>query len=345
MDKLNSWQIGVAAEAYAVAQFTRFGIDVSVQYGANNPEYDLVASRGTTFIKVAVKGSQDGDWDITKKYKKGVTPLEAANEWLKAIGRMTVFCLVQFKDVAETELPRIYLATAQELVEVLLKSRNGNGNSILYEYRERTERGQASKSLDAIPGYWIMTKDRVEQVFSFVEKANLQSNSVTNGNLSNKTMRDFAKTQIGDCTIEIRNNKISMEKKLIMKKQQGQMMIRDYSIISTSIEKRMISGVSVLYSKGSKNHIQFTFSNYYPVINSSEHIDTSNLSELLRIQFDDSEKSAANRLIASVVGETGIPYKEEHDISNPKQNPLPITPSSYDGNIHPAPHNPFKPWH
>ena len=156
-------------------------------------------------------------------------------------------------------------------------------------------------------------------------------------------MRDLAKTQIGDCTVEIWNNKISMHKKVTIRKQQGQMTIRDYATISTDIEKRMIASVNVLYSKNTKNHIQFTFSDYYPVINSDEHIDTSNMSELLKIQFDDSEKVVVNRFIANVVGETGIPYSEEHD-DNKKPDPLPIAPSSYDGNIHPAPRNPLRPW-
>jgi len=32
---LNSWQVGVAAEAFVAGQFTRYGYDVSVQYGAH----------------------------------------------------------------------------------------------------------------------------------------------------------------------------------------------------------------------------------------------------------------------------------------------------------------------
>ena len=45
MKKVSSWHVGIAAEAFAAAQFARFGIDVSVQYGANQPEYDLIATR------------------------------------------------------------------------------------------------------------------------------------------------------------------------------------------------------------------------------------------------------------------------------------------------------------
>jgi Holliday junction resolvase-like predicted endonuclease len=53
----SSWQVATAAEAFAAAQFSRCGWDVSVQYGANQPEYDLVAVDGDRMIKVSVKGS------------------------------------------------------------------------------------------------------------------------------------------------------------------------------------------------------------------------------------------------------------------------------------------------
>ena len=71
MKKMTSWHVGVAAEAYAAALFARFGYDVSVQYGANQPEYDLIAVSGDKMLKISVKGSQDGGWGLTQNYKKG----------------------------------------------------------------------------------------------------------------------------------------------------------------------------------------------------------------------------------------------------------------------------------
>src|SRR6185369_1915300 len=56
---ITSWQVATAAEAFAAAQFARCGWDVSVQYGANQPEYDLVAVDGERLLKISVKGSQD----------------------------------------------------------------------------------------------------------------------------------------------------------------------------------------------------------------------------------------------------------------------------------------------
>ena len=67
---MNSWHVGVAAEAIAAAQFARYTYDVSVQYGANQPEYDLIAVSGDKMLKISVKGSQDGSWGLTQSFKK-----------------------------------------------------------------------------------------------------------------------------------------------------------------------------------------------------------------------------------------------------------------------------------
>ena len=50
--KVSSRHIGVAAEAAVAALFARSGYDVSVQYGANQPEYDLIVARGESMLKV-----------------------------------------------------------------------------------------------------------------------------------------------------------------------------------------------------------------------------------------------------------------------------------------------------
>jgi hypothetical protein len=63
-----SRHVGVAAEAFAAALFARCGLDISVQYGANQPEYDLVVAQGERMLKVSVKGSKDGGWGLTQNY-------------------------------------------------------------------------------------------------------------------------------------------------------------------------------------------------------------------------------------------------------------------------------------
>ena len=134
MGKIGSWYIGIAAEAFAAAQFARYGVNVSVQYGANQPEYDLIAAKGDSMLKISVKGSQDVSWGLTQGFKKDCDYHEAINRWLAAHGKKTVFCLVQFHGVAENELPRMYLATPSEIAEIMHSSRAGNGDTILYEH-------------------------------------------------------------------------------------------------------------------------------------------------------------------------------------------------------------------
>jgi hypothetical protein len=41
--KMEAFHVGVAAEAFAAGLLAQAGCDVLVQYGANQPEYDLVA--------------------------------------------------------------------------------------------------------------------------------------------------------------------------------------------------------------------------------------------------------------------------------------------------------------
>jgi hypothetical protein len=55
-------------EAIAAAQFARCGFDVSVEYGADQPKYDLIVAKGHRLLKVSVKGSQDWGWGLRQSY-------------------------------------------------------------------------------------------------------------------------------------------------------------------------------------------------------------------------------------------------------------------------------------
>ena len=69
----SSWQVATAAEAFAAGQFARCGWGVFVQYGANQPEYDLVAVNGDKMLKISVKGSA---WVlVTEEQPKTAGPL------------------------------------------------------------------------------------------------------------------------------------------------------------------------------------------------------------------------------------------------------------------------------
>lgn len=166
MKKVSSWHIGVAAEAFAAAQFARYGINVSVQYGANQPEYDLIASMGDLILKVSVKGSQDGGWGLTQSYKKDCDYHEAIDKWLATHGKKTIFCLVQFKNVADEQLPRMYLATPSEIAQVLHNSRSGLGETVLRECHVWGKKASAAGTIDKLPNEWLFTAERATQMFN-----------------------------------------------------------------------------------------------------------------------------------------------------------------------------------
>ena len=149
MQKMTSWHVGVAAEAFAAAQFARFRYDVSVQYGANQPEYDLIA----------------GGWGLTQSYKKGCDYHEAIQKWLDGHHKKTIFCLVQFQGTAENEMPRMYLASPAEIAEVMNASAGGRGETILYEYHKWGPRAAGSGTIDRIPEEWKFTEERAQYMF------------------------------------------------------------------------------------------------------------------------------------------------------------------------------------
>jgi hypothetical protein len=161
-----SWQVATAGEAFAAAQFARCGWDVSIQYGANQPEYDLVAVDGDRMLKVSVKGSKDGQWGLTQSHlRKGTADYQGAiDTWLARHSRLTIFCLVQFKGVPVTDLPRMYLATPAEIGAQLRATAKGRGDTILYERKAWTDKAQAAGTVDAIPESWRFTLGRLEQL-------------------------------------------------------------------------------------------------------------------------------------------------------------------------------------
>jgi hypothetical protein len=159
-----SWQVATAAEAFAAAQFARCGWDVSVQYGANQPQYDLVAVDGDRILKVSVKGSKDGGWGLTQSFIQNADYRGAADKWLVKHSKKTVFCLVQFKDTSAESLPRMYLATPQEIADWLKNAAAGRGDTILYEKHVWSARGYAAGTTDVIPASWKFTEKRLEEI-------------------------------------------------------------------------------------------------------------------------------------------------------------------------------------
>lgn len=157
---ISGWHIGVAAEAFAAGLFARCGFDVSVQYGANQPEYDLVIVKGDRLMKVSVKGSQDGSWGLTQSFLKQANYHGAIDAWLSRHSIRTVFCLIQFKDVALDQLPRAYLASVAEVAQRLRETAKGRGDTILYERHAWGPRAAAAGTSEAIPDHWRFSAER-----------------------------------------------------------------------------------------------------------------------------------------------------------------------------------------
>jgi hypothetical protein len=165
-----SRHVGVAAEAFAAGQFARCGFDVSVQYGANQPEYDLMVARGNCLLKVSVKGSQDWGWGLTQSYLEQATKRSgkkadyhgAIDIWLDRHGSRTVLCFVQFAGVAIDQLPRLYLASPKEVAQRLRETAKGRGDSILHEKQEWSIRAHGAGTVDKIPESWRFTRERVQ---------------------------------------------------------------------------------------------------------------------------------------------------------------------------------------
>lgn len=165
--KLSAFHIGVAAEAIAAAQFARCGIDVSVQYGANQPEYDLVVVREDKLLKVSVKGSQEGRWGLTQSLmKKGEADYHGAiDKWLSQHKPQTIFCLVQFKGVPLDGLPRIYLARPTEIAQRLHDTAIGRGETQLYENHTWAANAHAAGTTEEIPSSWAFSVERLNEMF------------------------------------------------------------------------------------------------------------------------------------------------------------------------------------
>jgi hypothetical protein len=143
---------------------TNSGWDVAVQYGANQPEYDLVAVDGERMLKISVKGSQDGGWGLTQSHLSDANYHGAVDAWLKKHSKKTVFCLVQFKGVPIDALPRIYLATPSEIARWLKGAAAGRGDTILYEEHIWTARAKAAGTIDKISETWKFTKTRLDEI-------------------------------------------------------------------------------------------------------------------------------------------------------------------------------------
>lgn len=156
-------QCEIAAESYAACLLAQAGYDVLVQYGANQPHYDLVAEKRGKFLPISVKGNQVGGWMLAVKFKnQGTTYHQAIDNWLAAQRTDVIFMFVQFQGILPGEAPRVYIAKPQEIAMHMKTQRNGQGYGALQEELRGIRR--ASKYQHRLPEKWNFSENRLEQV-------------------------------------------------------------------------------------------------------------------------------------------------------------------------------------
>lgn len=160
-------QVSVAAEAYAASILAQAGFDVLVQYGANQPDYDLVAVSSDRIGKISVKGSSDGGWALAISYKKkdkDITYHEALANWRKRQKDDVLFVFVQYRNIALGQAPRVYVARIGELYSHMCNQRNGQGHLALFEDYQRDH--PKSQFDDRVPAEWVLSETRLREVMA-----------------------------------------------------------------------------------------------------------------------------------------------------------------------------------
>lgn len=160
---MTSRQCEIAAESYAACLLAQAGYDVLVQYGANQPDYDLIAVSSTARSLVSVKGSQGGGWMLAVKYKNSENSYhEAIDSWLENQIKHVVYLFVQFLDVPLGGAPRAYIAHPEEIARQLKLQRGHQGYGTLRE--DLSSSKPKSQWKDKLPVEWEVSLSRIREV-------------------------------------------------------------------------------------------------------------------------------------------------------------------------------------
>ena len=159
--KMEKRHCEIAAESYAAYSLSRAGYNVFVQYGANQPGYDLAAMKDDRSLRISVKGSQNRGW-LLAPYTPNLGYHGAIDQWLSKQGKDIVFFFVQFSCVAFDEMPRVYVARPPEIAAHLKKQNHGKGNGSLAE--DYLKSHPRSKRNDKIPEDWVFDRKRIDEI-------------------------------------------------------------------------------------------------------------------------------------------------------------------------------------
>jgi hypothetical protein len=169
--KTTTWPISVGAEAIATAQFARCGFDVLAQSLRDKPWYDFAVTRAGNLLKISVKASEDGRWNLTQSFarrgaengSKGFDCRSAVDFWVDSQGTKTICCLVQFEGVTINQLPRIYLAFPNEIAaEMRAAAERTNHCALLEKYEWTSIDGKRERS--ALPANWRFSQERIQEL-------------------------------------------------------------------------------------------------------------------------------------------------------------------------------------
>lgn len=156
-------QCEIAAESYTACLLAQCGYDVLVQYGANQPHYDLMAVKDKRILPVSVKGSQDGGWMLAVRYVgNGVSYHAAIDRWLSVQREDVLYAFVQFIHVPLGSAPRVYLARPPEIAVHLKTQRDGIGHGALHE--NHGQENPRSKYKHKIPESWVFSEARLNSI-------------------------------------------------------------------------------------------------------------------------------------------------------------------------------------
>jgi len=167
--------MSMGAESIAAAQFARCGFDVLVQAGRDKPSYDLVLTRGGNLLKVSVKASENGQWPLTSGYTRRVAEVSGMrmdcrsmiDMWRAGFGSRTVCCLVQFEGVELHELPRMYVATPDEIAAAMHETTDRTGDCTLYERYDWMGR-EGLRVFESLPAQWHFSQARIQEMLQTV---------------------------------------------------------------------------------------------------------------------------------------------------------------------------------
>jgi hypothetical protein len=159
MPGITSYHVKIAAEAFAAGLFAHAGYNVLIQYGADQPTYDLVLGKGATLARISVKGTQLPGWGLAGRYVQNADYLRAADAWLRRQGQDLIFCFVSFYKIPLGKCPDCFLATAQGIACQLKRQCGGRGHGSLSLKRE-ISRGAGAGSTDEVPQEWRFSATR-----------------------------------------------------------------------------------------------------------------------------------------------------------------------------------------